>query len=421
MALRKSTSSSLLVVQGIGELYTLAGVAKKKARQIRADDLGCIKNASLVIRDGRVVFAGDAKKMPRLERRDRARAHDVDLHGAGVLPAFVEAHTHLLFAGNRAGEFERRNQGETYQSIAASGGGILSTVRATRALSPAALARLAQPRVERFLRQGVTTLEVKSGYGLTVDSELNMLRAAKKLKKARVIPTFLGAHAVPIEHKGNPEAWVTELIEKALPVIEKENLARRVDIFIENGYFTCEQGRRLLKAAQKRKLDLTIHADQLSRSGGARLAVELGAHSADHLLCVDKSDIQKLGRSEVTAVLLPSADLYMNCPYPPARQLIDAGARVALATDFNPGSAPSQDLSLVGVLARVLMKMSLAEVIAAYTVGAAHALGLDSDLGSLTPGKFGDFIVLEAGLDDLFLEIGRQPIDQVYREGVRLV
>lgn len=407
-----------LVVKGIGRLLTLENAARKKGRRIQGKDLSAITDAALAIVDGCVAYAGPSKNLPRSLSRG---AQIEDLKGATVLPAFLESHTHLIFAGNRAGEFERRNQGESYQSIAKSGGGILSTVRATRAARLEDLVKGGQPRVERFLRQGVTTIEVKSGYGLTIEDEFKMLRAAKKLKRARIVPTFLGAHAIPPEAKGSADKWVNEIIEKALPTLEENGLACRVDIFVEDGYFDVDLGRRLLREAKERRLDLVVHADQLTRSGGAALAVELGARSADHLLKINDADIAKLAASEVTCVLLPSSDLYMNCPYPPARKLIDQGARVALATDFNPGSSPSADTALAGVLARVQMKMTLPEVIAAYTVGAAHALGLEDELGSLTVGKRGDFIVLEGDYDELFLEIGRQPVARVYREGHRLV
>jgi len=411
--------SQSLLVCGIGSLYTLEGAAKKSARRITTVDLGEIKDAALAVVDGKVVYAGPERKLPRGLKSQLK--HTEDLGGATVLPALVECHSHLLFAGNRAAEFERRNRGESYQEIAKSGGGILGTVLPTRKVTEAELARGAQQRVERFIQQGVTTIEIKSGYGLTNEDELKMLRAMKRLSRARVVPTFLGAHAIPREYQGDAEAWINELISKTLPLVDREGLACRVDIFVEEGYFNKELARKYLKAAREYGFDLVLHADQLTHSGGADLAIELGARSADHLLCISGKEVKALAKSDVTCVLLPSSDLYMNCPYPPARALIDNGARVALATDFNPGSAPSQDTALVGVLARVLMKMTLPEVIAAYTIGAAHALGLADQLGSLSLGKRGDFIVLAGGVEELFLEIGHQPVVSVYREGQRLI
>lgn len=405
------------IFRHIGALYSLTGAARKSGRRVTACDLSPVKSAAMVIDNGRISWTGPEMDLPKELRV--SDASEVDLGGATVLPAFVEAHTHSIFAGNRAGEFERRNQGESYQSIASSGGGILATVLPTRAATEAELTHSAQLRIERFIVQGVTTVEVKSGYGLEVASELKMLRAARALVRARIVPTFLGAHAIPREVK-SAEAYIDELIAKALPTIAREGLARRTDVFVEQGYFSKTLSARYFAAARALGFDLVLHADQLTRAGGAELAVEMGVRSADHLLCISADDVAALAKSDVTCVLLPSADLYMKSVYPPARALIDQGARVALATDFNPGTAPSQDLSLAGVLARVQMKMTLPEVIGAYTVGAAHALGLGHELGALVQGYLGDFVVLQGPLEELFLEIGRQPVDRVYREGQRL-
>jgi imidazolonepropionase len=407
-SLARRAASATLVFRDIGELYTLEGAAKKNGRRCGLADLGRIEKAALVVSAGRVIWTGRERDIPK------------ELLKKKTTVAFVESHTHLIFAGNRAGEFERRNQGESYQSIAKSGGGILATVLPTRAASVKELARIGQDRAERFLRQGATTIEAKSGYGLTVEAELKLLRAAGLIKRARIVRTFLGAHAIPRE-AASADAYVTELIEKALPLIARDKLARRADVFTEDGYFSKALSRRYLKAAQALGLEAVVHADQLTRSGGAELAVELRARSADHLLCINDQDIAALAASDVTCVLLPSSDLYMNSAYPPARKLIEQGARVALATDFNPGSAPSQDLQLAGVLARIHMKMSLPEVITAYTVGGAFALGLGAELGALTPGRLADFSVLSGPIEELFLEIGRTPVARVYSAGVRLV
>ena len=415
----KSSPVAATVFRDIGELYTLEGVALKGGRRACDNDLGRIDKAALVARGGRIEWIGRERDLPREYAKRGTGVKEEGLGGMVVIPAFVESHTHTVFAGNRAGEFDRRNRGESYQAIAAAGGGILSTVRSTRAASEVSLRELAQARIDRFVTQGVTTVEVKSGYALNADGELKMLRAAGALKGARIVRTFLGAHAIPQESR-SAEDYVDHLIEKVLPRVKREGLACRVDIFIENGYFSSALANRYFEAASDLGFDLVAHADQLTLSGGAELAVRMRARSADHLLRIAEADIQRLAKSEVTCVLLPSADLYMKCPYPPARALIEAGARVALATDFNPGSAPSQDLALVGVLARIEMKMSLAEVIAAYTVGGAHALGLGGELGSLSKGKLCDFCGLEGGLDELFLEVGRQPVKRVYRESRRL-
>ncbi len=412
-ARRKTPTRGLTVFRGIKKLYTLAPAAAKEGRGIKAADLGLVEGAAMVARGGRIEWAGRERDLPR----EYKGAKRVDLKASCVIPALIESHTHVLHMGNRANEFEKRNQGESYQSIAKAGGGILATVLPTRAASAAELARVGQARVERFIRQGVTTIESKTGYDLTIAGELKMLKGAGLLKRARIVRTYLAAHAIPREFP-NAEAYIDALIGEGLPRLKKEGLACRVDVFVEDGYFSSTLAHKYLSAAKGHGFDFVVHADQLTRSGGAELAVELGARSADHLLRINDGDIAKLADSNVTCVLLPTADLYVKCPYPPARALIDRGARVALATDFNPGTAPSQDVALVGVLARIEMKMTLAETLGAYTVGAAYALGLEGELGSIERGKLCDFCVLEAAdLDELFLEVGRMPIAKVYREG----
>lgn len=407
------------IFRGIGNLYDLKEVAVKKGRHVIHSDLGKVSKAAMIEQKGKIAWVGAESKIPRAILKALKNVHEVDLEGATVVPGFIECHTHLVFAGSRAGEFERRLNGESYQSIAQSGGGILSTVSATGKAKPKDLLALSQSRVQRFIDQGVTTIEVKSGYGLSSEGELKMLRVAKELKRARIVPTFLGAHAIP-KGIGESERYLDMLINEVLPRVAKEGLSNRVDIFIEKGFFSLTEGQRYLQKAQAMGFDLVIHADQLSRTGSGSLAAQLGARSADHLIEINKKDINQLARSQTVAVLLPSADLYMQCRYPPARKLIDAGACVALATDYNPGSSPSQDLALVGVLARLEMKMKLPEVISAYTIGAATALGLEKKIGSLEKGKECDFAVLMGDIEDLFLDVGQMPVDAVYRSGRKI-
>ena len=372
------------IFRNIGELYTLQGAAAKGARSTQEGDLSLIKKAAVVENKGRIEWVGPVAKLPRALAKIKIRERDLD--DATVLPALTECHTHLVFAGSRAGEFEMRNQGVSYLEIGARGGGILSTLTATRKAAPSELSQLAQKRVDRFVEQGVTSVEVKSGYGLNWPHEKKLLQVARKLSGARIVPTFLGAHAIP-KDAASTDAYLEELLTQQLPALKKSGLAKRVDIFTEKGYFSLEQTKKYLSRARELGFDFMIHADQITRTGSGLLAAEMGALSADHLLNISASDVKQLGRSQVTCVLLPNADLYMNSPYPPARALIENGARVALATDFNPGSAPSQELSLVGVLARAQMKMSLAEVIVAYTLGGAYALALENQVGSIEPGK----------------------------------
>jgi imidazolonepropionase len=400
-------------------LASLAGAAAKGGRRTLESDLGLLRKAAILEKGGRIVWVGPESRLPKslvapLGRR--TAVEEIDLAGRTVLPGFVECHTHLVFSGNRADEFELRNKGAGYQEIADRGGGILATVRPTRAASLDELAHVAQVRANTFVRQGVTTLEAKSGYGLTLASEFKILKAAGLVKGPRLVRTYLGPHAIPPEAE-SAEFYMEAILREHLPRLKEEGHACRVDIFVEIGYFSEKLARRYLQRARELGFDLVVHADQLTRSGGARLAVEFAARSAEHLIQIDNDDVCSLAASDVTCVLLPAADLYLKCPYPPARSLIDQGARVAIATDFNPGSSPTQSLSLVGVLSRLEMKMTLPETIAAYTVGAAHALGLGRELGSIEEGKLCDIVTLDCGWGDLFYSVGEMSAHQSWREG----
>lgn len=362
--------------------------------------------------DGKITWIGAQNKIPKTIKG----AKEIDLKKQLVFPSFVECHTHAVFAGSRAAEFEERNQGISYLEIAARGGGILSTMNATRKSSSAELLKTTQQKVNAFLKQGVSTLEIKSGYALDLKNEIKLLEVIQKLKGPRIVSTFLGAHARPSEFKDNT-AYLDFLIEKVLPVIKKKKLSKRVDIFTETKFFEKEESRKYLQAARALGFDTTIHANQLSLSGGADLALELESVSADHVIHLTEQHIQKFAKSKTVAVLLPMADLYMKCSYPSARKLIDAGATVALATDYNPGSCPSLDLSLVGLLARLEMKMSLPEVFKAYTSGAAQALGLQDEEGDLSLGKSANFICTEAELTDFFYSAGSVPPHRLFIRG----
>lgn len=402
---------SLKIFGDIKSLLTLEGASKKGGRHIQESDLSIVENAAMVADNkGKIVWLGAQKKLPR----QYLRHNKVSLKGRTVLPGFVECHTHSVFAGSRAFEFEMRVQGATYQEISEKGGGIRSTVRLTREASIGSLQTLSQKRVDEFIRQGVTTLEIKSGYGLDFKNEVKLLTTAGKLKGPRIIRTYLGPHSASPETPDFSE-YIQKIIEIDLPYIKKKKLAERVDIFVEKGFFSLEMGEKYLKAAKALGFDLTIHAEQLSRTGASLLASRLGARSADHLVQVSPSDVEALAKSETTCVLLPSSDLYMKIPYPPARALLDKGARVALSTDFNPGTSPSQDLSLVGLLARLEMKMTLPEVIAGFTYSAAQALGLHNEIGSLEIGKQADFAVFDCDYRELFYGVGSIQPESVWR------
>ena len=306
-----------------------------------------------------------------------------------VLPGFVDAHTHLVFAGNRLDDFERRARGETYEQIAKAGGGIWSTVEKTRAASEADLFAQAKKHAQWFLKCGTTTVEAKSGYGLTLEDELKILRVIRRLNEEtplEVVPTFLGAHAVPREQTANE--YVDLVINEMLPRVAKEKLAEFCDVFCERGYFDIEQSRKILSAAKKVGLKLRGHVDQLTNGGGAKLMGELKATTADHLEKTDEQGIAALKSNGVQPVLLPGSVYALgSTTYPRAREMIDAGLAVVVATDFNPGSSPTPSMPMVLSLACTQMKMSPAEAITASTINAAHSLGRGDQIGSLEPGK----------------------------------
>lgn len=401
--------------RNISQAVTLQGASEKEGRRVLQSDLSIIAKAAVLEDRGKIVWLGPEKSLPKALAKNK-KLKEIDLDKKTVLPGFVECHTHLVFAGSRADEFELKNNGATYQEIAARGGGILSTMKATRAASEKALLATAQTRVQEFVRQGVTTLEVKSGYALNLKDELKTLKVINQLNSVTVVPTFLGAHALPPEFK-TYEEYLDFLAQKVLPEVKKKKLSQRVDIFIENGFFSAVAGRKFLEIAKDMGFQITIHADQITLSGGTGVALDLQALSADHVIQLDEQKISQVAKSNLTAVLLPAADLYMKCAYPKARKLIDAGARVALATDFNPGTSPTQDLSLVGLLARLEMKMSLPEVMAAYSVGAAYALGLQDQKGSLQVGKDCDLAVMDGEITNLFYSAGKTPVVQTYSLG----
>ncbi len=379
----------------------------------------------MIEQGGRIIWIGPDKELAKVLKTrfsKKTKSTDINLKKQLVLPAFIECHTHAMFAGSRADEFELRNQGVSYLEIAARGGGILSTMKKTRLSSKAQLQTVTQKFINEFQRQGVATVEIKTGYALDLKNEVKMLEAMKALSKKNsvmIIPTYLGPHALPPEFK-NHKDYLDYILESVLPVLKKRGLTKRADIFIEQKFFSAQDGEAYLLKAKDLGFDLTIHANQLSQSGGAELAQKIGAKSADHVIELSDQAIKGFGRSATIPVLLPAADLYMKCPYPKARKLIDAGAEVALATDFNPGSCPTQDLMLVGLLARLEMKMTLPEVFRAYTLNASRALGLEHEQGQLLDGQKAQFIVTESALTDFFYSAGKVPTHQLYLNGKKM-
>jgi imidazolonepropionase len=326
-------------------------------------------------------------------------AERLDAGGGLVVPGLVDCHTHLAFGGWRAEEFTQRIQGASYLDIARAGGGIARTVRLTREAGEDALYQRARGFVREMIALGVTTIECKSGYGLDREHELELLRVYRRLAETEpvgIVPTFLGAHLVPPEYRERREAYVALLVDELIPAVAAERLAACCDVFVEESAFTVEEARRILLAGRSAGLGLKLHADQLTSSGGAELAAEVGALSADHLEHVSAAGIEAMASAGVVAVSLPIASLYLGQPPMPARRLIDAGVPVAVATDFNPGSAPSYHLPLALTLACTLQRMTPAEALKGATSLAARALGLGGRTGSLAPGMAADFAVMDA-------------------------
>jgi imidazolonepropionase len=356
-------------------------------------ELAIIRDGGMLIRDGKIDTVGPSTEIEK--KADGAEIIDAD--GKIVLPGFVDAHTHLVFAGNRLDDFERRARGDTYEEIAKAGGGIWSTVEKTRAASESDLLVQARKHADWFLRCGTTTVESKSGYGLTLEDELKILRVMRRLNQEtplEIVPTFLGAHAVP--RKMQAHEYVDLIVNEMLPQVASDSLAEFCDVFCERGYFDIEQSRSILSAGKALGLKLRVHADQLSNSGAAKLSAELKATTADHLEKTDEQGIAALKSGGVQPVLLPGSvyALGSTC-YPRAREMIEAGLAVIIATDFNPGSSPTPSMPMILSLACTQMKMSPAEAISASTINPAYSLGRGDQVGSLEPGKLANFAIFD--------------------------
>ena len=410
--------NSLAVIQAV-QLVTLAGPTRPRVGTAMSE-LRIIRDGGMLIRDGNIDSVGPSDE---IEKKSRGM-EIIDAGGRVVLPGFVDAHTHLVFAGNRLDDFERRARGETYEQIARAGGGIWSTVKKTRDASGEELFDQAQTYAEWFLRCGTTTIEAKSGYGLTVEDELKILRVMRRLneeKPLEIVSTFLGAHAVPREL--DADEYIDLVIAEMLPRITKEKLAEFCDVFCEHGYFTIDQSKRILTAARKLGLGLRIHADQLSNSGAAQIAAELNATTADHLEKTDEQGIVAMKSAGVQPVVLPGSVYALgSTAYPRTREMLDAGLAVVLATDFNPGSSPTPSMPMILSLACTQMKMSPAEAITASTINAAYSINRGDKIGSLERGKLANFSIFNCeDYRELAYWFGIPQTHSVYVRGERVV
>jgi len=399
-----------LLIRNLSQIATPIGTLAIRGPAMRK--LAVFDDAVIVVRDGRFAYVGP-------ERGNTVRIdEDFDARGATAIPGFVDTHTHIPFAGYRESEFNRRLSGETYEQIAAAGGGIASSVRATRAASEQQLAANVLQRTRTMARYGTTTAEAKSGYGLNVADELKQLRALRVADSpVRLVATCLAAHDFPPERRD--ESYVDQIVEEILPAVAREKLAVFCDAFVERGALTREQGARVLRAGARLGLTPRLHADEFTDGGGAAMAVEVGAASADHLMHVSDAGVAALAKSNTVANLLPATSFFlMSERYAPARRLIEAGAIVSLSTDCNPGSSMTESMPMVIQLAALQMKMTVEEALTAATLNGAFSLGLVSEIGSIEVGKRADLVLLDApNVLHLVYHFGVNLVRDVLRDG----
>lgn len=413
-----------LLITGLAEIATplgkapRTGVEQGAVKRLQAPEE---RDLEVVSRDGRILFLGHRAERLR-QLGEMAGAETLDARGGTLLPGFVDSHTHLPWAGSRENEFALRLEGKSYLEIAAQGGGILSTVRSTRAASEDELVDNTLRRLDRMLSFGTTTAEVKSGYGLTLDDELKQLRAIRRAAETHaveIVPTLMAAHEFPPEYRDDRDGWVEIIVREILPAVAEAGLARFCDVFCEQGVFDVEQSRRVLEAGRAHGLIPRLHADEFVDSGAASLAAEIGAASADHLVAVSEEGIAAMAEKGVMAVLLPGVSFFlMKDDYAPARRLIEAGVPVALATDCNPGSSHTESLPFILQLGVFRLRMSIEECLTAVTLNPACMLGLGDETGSVEVGKRADFVLLgEPNLRHLGYHLGAVSIANVIKGG----
>ena len=413
----------MLILKNISRLITPLGNKPLKGRK-GMNDLKMIGDAVVVCENGLISFVGTRQEFEKSSFFNGENTKVLDCKNKAVLPGFCDSHTHLVFGGYRDDEFLKRAAGVSYMEIMKAGGGIAKSVELTKTASEEELLKVANERINELLKLGITTVEIKSGYGLDKDTELKQLRVIKKLKeenKITVVSTFMGAHSIPKAYKSKENGgleYIDFIIKEVLPVVKKEDLAEFVDIFCEKGVFSVDESERLLSIAKEMGFGLKIHADEIVSLGGAELAVKLGCVSADHLLHVSEKGIKDLSGSDTIATMLPLTAFCLDEPFAPARKLIDSGTAVALATDFNPGSCFSFSIPLVIALSVLKMKMSINEVIAGLTLNGACAMGMGDKIGSIEVGKKADMVVLKFDSENfLAYHTGVDCVGAVVRNG----
>jgi len=412
-----------LIIKNASELVTCSGFTAKKGREM--SEIGIIGEGAVVIEQGRITRVGPTTKVLaelKASGKDQSPFASIDASGKAVLPGFIDSHTHLVFGGYRAEEYAWRLKGDSYMDILQRGGGILSTVAATRSASREELTDAGLKRLDSMLAFGVTTVEGKSGYGLDRATEVKQLEVMADLNRLHpldVVPTFMGAHAVLPEYKGRENDYIDFLLKEVVPEVVSRRLAEFCDVFCEKNVFSLKQSRRLLTNAVESGLKSKLHADEIVQLGGAELAAEIGAVSADHLLHASDEGLSAMAQAGVVATLLPATAFSLREPYARGRLMIDAGGAVALATDFNPGSCFSESIPLVAALAALYMNLSPEEIVTALTINAAAALDRAQVIGSLDPGKQGDVIILEnPSYRFIPYHLGVSTVEKVIKGGV---
>lgn len=383
-----------LLIKNASELVTCSGFEAKSGSEM--SNLHVILDGAVVVEDGIIKAVGKTEEI--LRSHDESKYEIIDASGKAVLPGFVDSHTHFVFGGYRAEEFNWRLRGDSYMDIMERGGGIINSVKATREASKEELLKVGKKRLDSMLAFGVTTVEGKSGYGLDFDTEIKQLEVMEELDKDHpvdIVRTFLGAHAVPKDYKGREGEYIDYIIKEVMPVVKEKGLAEFCDIFCEKNVFTVEQSRTLLSKAKELGMKVKIHADEIVQLGGAELAAELGAASADHLLQASDKGIEDMAKAKVVATLLPCTAFSLREHFARGREMIDKGCSVALATDFNPGSCFTESIPLVFALACLQMRLTIEEAITALTINGAAAVGKADSIGSIDAGKKGDMVILE--------------------------
>ncbi|MYL64261.1 imidazolonepropionase [Bacillus hwajinpoensis] len=414
-----------LLIKNAAQLITMSGYSDRPAIKEKMSQIGLIENGAVYIEDGIIIEVGASNEMVAKYKDSVALTEQIDAAGKVVAPGLIDPHTHLVHAGTRENEYAMRLQGKTYMEIMEAGGGIHATTRATQKASYEELFEQSRKRLNQFLLHGVTTVEAKSGYGLTLEHEIKQLEVAKQLHESHpidVISTFMGAHAIPLSEKSNPETFVSKVISEMIPEVANRKLATFNDVFCERGVFTPDQSKRILEAGKDYGLIPKIHADEIEPYAGAELAASVGAISADHLLRASDQGIKDMAEAGVMGVLLPGTAFFLMADFAQARKMIDAGVGVALSTDANPGSSPTLSLPFIMNLGCLKMGMTPEEVLTATTINAAHAVGCADTTGSLETGKKADITIFDVpNYLTLSYQYGMNHVDTVIKRGMPLV